>query len=114
LAKALKASDRHNLDDVLVYDRILVHIADSRMTDLGGNAMKYKIMRITYEDVDLDPDELMTLTEAAKELGASLRTVKSNAEAGRMTLVLDNSKSYHGRKLVLKKEVEEWKKDHPT
>ena len=76
--------------------------------------MKYKIRRITYEDIDLDPGELMTYAEAARELGVHINTVKTNVESGRMTLVLDEDKSWHGHKLLLKKEIQQWKKEHES
>jgi hypothetical protein len=81
---------------------------------LGGIVMSYKIRRITFEDIDVDPDELMTFAEAARELGVGLYTVKTNVEAGRLTMIVDEDKSWQGRRLVLKKEIKRWKKDHPT
>ena len=70
----------------------------------------YLIRKITYEPVDMDKDDLMTFSEAAKELGLSLHTIKTNAEAGRMTLVIDPDRNYQARRLVLRSEVEELKR----
>jgi hypothetical protein len=74
----------------------------------------YQIRRITYETVDMDKDDLMTLSEAARELGLSLQTVRTNAEAGRMTLVIDPDRNYQARRLVLRSEVEALKKERET
>lgn len=75
---------------------------------------KYKIQCTVYEDIDVDPDDLMTVADAARELGVALSTKKSNVTAGRFMVIIDPDKTWQGRKLLLKKEVEEWKKDHPT
>jgi hypothetical protein len=56
----------------------------------------------------------MTLSEAARELGLSLQTVRTNAEAGRMTLVIDPDRNYQARRLVLRSEVEALKKERET
>jgi hypothetical protein len=107
------------IDKGLVYARMLRTrlLLIQEQSTLGGNAMenkKYKIQRTIYEDIDVDPDELMTVADAARELGVALSTMKSNVTAGRFTVIIDPDKTWQGRKLLLKKEVEEWKKDHPT
>ena len=70
----------------------------------------YLIRKIIYEPVDMDKDDLMTFSEAAKVLGLALNTVRTNAEAGRMTLVIDPDRNYQARRLVLRSEVEDLKR----
>jgi excisionase family DNA binding protein len=71
---------------------------------------RYLIRRIEYQDHEFKPEELMTFAEAAKYLGVPLTTVISNADAGRLTVVIDKKATHQGRRLVLRQEIEIWKK----
>jgi hypothetical protein len=86
----------------------------SNDTDLGGCAMNYKIKRIIYEDIDVDRGDLMTLAEAAREIGISLSTMRNHVSTGRFTCILDLDKTWQDHRLVLKTEVEQWIEDHPS
>ena len=72
---------------------------------------KYLIRRITWEEVDLEADQVMTLSDAARQLDKSLNTVIGNAEAGRLTMVVkeEEGKPWATKRMVLKEEIEDWK-----
>lgn len=72
---------------------------------------KYLLRRIVWEEVDLEDDQVMTLADAARELGKSLNTVIGNAEAGRLTMVVkeEEGKPWAPKRMVLKDEIEDWK-----
>jgi len=73
----------------------------------------YKIRRIIYEEIDLKPDQLVTVAEAARIVGSSLSSVVSNLNAGRLTEVINMSaKLRQARRLLLRDEVGDWKKTH--
>jgi hypothetical protein len=73
-----------------------------------GAAM-YKIRRVEYDEIELDQDELMTIAQAAQELGVSMNTVQANLDANRFTEIIDSDKTWQSRRLLLKTEVEAWK-----
>lgn len=64
-----------------------------------------KIRRVIYEDITLEPSELMTVSEAAKVLNMSMPGVISAIKRGVLSEVIDESKDYHGRRLVLAEDV---------
>jgi excisionase family DNA binding protein len=70
--------------------------------------MIYQQRIVTFETREYQPDELMTMAEAARRLGRSLSAVRANVEAGRLSLIIDLGKAWGGRRLVLRREVEEW------
>lgn len=72
---------------------------------------KFRLRKITWEDIDLDESDVMTFSEAARELDASVSTVITNAEAGRLSLVLreDEEKPWNVKRMVLREEIEAWK-----
>jgi hypothetical protein len=65
----------------------------------------YKIRKVIYEPIEVEPKSLMTLTEAAKELGISLSGVARAIDSGSLREVIDTEASYHGHRLVFRKEV---------
>jgi len=74
----------------------------------------YQIRRTIYEEIDLEPDKLITIAEAARMLGSSLTSVISNLDAGRLTEVINPSaRLRQARRLLLRAEVDSWKETHP-
>lgn len=68
---------------------------------------KYKIRRTIFEDINLDENQVMKLSEAARILDlATVGSVKSLMKTGRLSWIEDPGK-YQGRLLVLRSEVEE-------
>lgn len=72
----------------------------------------YKKLHMSWEseDVELEPSELMTIAEAAEELGIAVKTMAGYLDVGRFSVVVDESApERQGRRLVLRREVEERK-----
>lgn len=67
--------------------------------------MGYKVRRVVYEDVAVDPNELVTLAYAARILGMSKPGVINALERGMLTEIIDDERTYHGRRLILKSEL---------
>ena len=68
----------------------------------------YQIARTVYEDAPhLQPEDVLTLAEAAKLLGVSVQAVAQALDRGALTTVIDpDAPSRQGRRLVLRAEVE--------
>ncbi len=70
--------------------------------------------RRRVEAPDLTPDQLMTITEAAAELGTSASGINNLLGQGRLTTVFDTTDRtafLRPRRLVLRREVEALKKE---
>lgn len=67
---------------------------------------KYKLRVVEYHDLEVSPEALVTVTEAAKILGMSKPGVISAIERGALSEVIDTEGGYRGRRL-LRHEVEE-------
>ncbi len=50
---------------------------------------KYLIRRETTEEIDLDPADLLTVSEAAKILGVTLAAVSNMVTSGYLTEIMD-------------------------
>ncbi|MEJ2600593.1 MAG: hypothetical protein P8Z00_19825 [Anaerolineales bacterium] len=74
--------------------------------------MGFKMRKTTYVDVDIDRSKLMTLTEAAEMIGITLPGVIRAIERGSFTEIIDEDAGYHNRRLLIRDEVEEFKKRH--
>jgi len=61
-------------------------------------------------DIDIDRPKLITLTEAADIIGMSLPGVIRAIERGALTEIIDEDAGYHNRRLLIRDEVEEFKK----
>jgi hypothetical protein len=69
--------------------------------------MTYRIKRVSYEEIELDRADLMTLTEAAEILGLTLPGVISAMDRGRLSEIINDEapNPQHGRRLVLRADV---------
>ena len=67
--------------------------------------MTYKIWVTDYQPVDLSREDVVTIAEAAKALGLTMPGVIRAIERGVLTEVIDDNASYHGRRLLLRAEV---------
>ena len=72
--------------------------------------MGFKMRKITYVDVDIDRSKLVSLAEAAEITGVSLPGVIRAIERGALTEIIDEDAGYHNRRLLIRDEVEEFKK----
>ncbi len=65
---------------------------------------------ITFEDISIDANELLTLREASEALGMGLSGVKSAIDRGRFTEIIDVDAIERGRRYnaryLLRSEVE--------
>lgn len=70
--------------------------------------MIYSIKRVNYERIDLEREELMTVTEAANALGLTLPGVIAAIQRGVLTEVIDEEAAnpQRERRLLLRSEVE--------
>ena len=66
---------------------------------------QYKMRVVEYRDAEFLPEELVSVTEAAKMLGMTKPGVISAIERGVLTEIVDMERGYRGRRL-LRKEVE--------
>ena len=77
---------------------------------------RYKISRQTLEDWHGDEDQLLTIMEAARQLGVTQQSVTQALDASRFTCIIDaEAPARQGRRLLLRKEVvAKGKKKNPT
>ena len=69
--------------------------------------MKLQIRRVIYEDVDLEPSDVMGIAEAAKALGMTIQGVGASINRGQLTEIIDpDAVTQQGRRFVLRAEVE--------
>lgn len=66
----------------------------------------YKVRRIIYEEKEIDRDELVTIAEASEILDISIQGVGSALNRGEFTEVIDPYARFHGKRLLLRSEVE--------
>jgi hypothetical protein len=65
-----------------------------------------KIKVITYQPVKIDREKLVTLAEAVRITGMSKQGIVSAMERGRLTEIIDDTKTYHGHRLYVRSEIE--------
>lgn len=68
--------------------------------------MTFKKRVVKYEPVDVDLAQLVPLAEAARMLDMSMPGVIRAIERGSLTEIVDDAAGYHGRRLLLRSEVE--------
>ncbi len=69
--------------------------------------MRYKIREVSYRDAEISPKEVIPVSEAAKILGLSMPGVIRAIERGVLTEVRDTNATWRGRRLLLRKQVEQ-------
>lgn len=70
----------------------------------------FKKRVISYEVVDLPRADLVTVAEAAELTGLSMPGVIRAVERGQLTEFVDEAAGYHGRRLLLRVEVEHYQR----
>ncbi len=73
--------------------------------------MTYLIKETTFRPTTMTEKDVMTISEAARVLGMTMPGVIRAIERGALTEVKDDSASYHGRRLVLRGEIERLVRD---
>lgn len=61
---------------------------------------KYKIRVVEYHDVEVNPETLVTVTEAAQITGMKKSGVIRAIERGVLTEIVDTEEGYRGRRLL--------------
>ena len=75
-----------------------------------ANYIKREIW-IEETEIELPPNEVMTISEAAKHLGVYTQAVSLALDRGDLTLIINrNAPKRQGRRLVLRSEVEAWRR----
>lgn len=70
--------------------------------------MKFKIRRVVYEVVEVEPRELMSIANASRVLGMTIDGVRSAIDRGKLTVFIDpEALEQRYRRFVLRSEVEE-------
>lgn len=69
----------------------------------------FQIKKISYEDVELDRADLVTLAEAGRMTGLTMPGIASAISRGQLTEIIDPDAGYHGRRLLLRSEVVNFK-----
>jgi len=65
-----------------------------------------QIKKVIYENIDVDRADLVTLAEAVRITGLTLPGISNAIARGQLTEIIDSSAGYHGRRLLLRSEVE--------
>ena len=70
--------------------------------------MSYEAKHVSYRPADVDPEELVTLTEAAEMLGLTIPGVIAAIQRGAFTEIINREarNPQHRRRLLLRAEVE--------
>lgn len=70
--------------------------------------MRYKIKQIIYTDIDLSPDDLIGLAEAAQLLKVSLSRIRAMVDRNELTEVIDTEATNpnRDRRFLLRRDVE--------
>ena len=70
---------------------------------------RYQERVITYQPIDLSPDDLIGLFDAADLLGVSRSTLRSMIDRGQLTEIKDTEAPHGGRHLrwCLRREIED-------
>ena len=68
-----------------------------------------QVRRVIYEDLEVDPTDVMTVKEASERLGLTLEGVISVITRNRLTELIDPDAvhQFRNRRFVLRSEVEE-------
>jgi hypothetical protein len=75
-----------------------------------ANYIKREIW-IEETEIELPVSEVMTISEAAKHLGVYTQAVSLALDRGDLTLIINqNAPKRQGRRLVLRSEVEAWRR----
>jgi hypothetical protein len=70
---------------------------------------KYLVRREIVQEVELDPAELMTIAEAAREAGLDTKTIANHVSMGNLTAYEDPDAPPRQRaRLILRSEFEAW------
>lgn len=64
-----------------------------------------KIRKVIYEEINIDRARLITLSEAARQLGMTLQGVSHAIDRGELAEIIDEHAPYQGRRLVELSEV---------
>jgi len=68
---------------------------------------RYQVEERVMKDVDLSPEDVLTVAEAAERLGVSVQAVSQRLNRGNLTTVLNpRANPRQGRRLLLRSEVE--------
>ena len=79
----------------------------------GGTVARYIKREVWIEEteVELPTNEVMTISQAAKHLGVYTQAVSLALDRGDLTLIINqNAPKRQGRRLVLRSEVEAWRR----
>ncbi len=69
----------------------------------------YKLREICYTEIDLDPADLLSLSQAARVLGMTSPGVVRAVERGKLRAVVDTEKKIRGGSMrLLREDVERW------
>jgi len=68
---------------------------------------RYQVEERVMKDVNLSPEDVLTVAEAAERLGVSVQAVSQRLNRGNLTTVLNpRANPRQGRRLLLRSEVE--------
>jgi hypothetical protein len=68
---------------------------------------RYLIEKVIQDEVEADPDNLVTIRQASDLLNLAVQTISTMADAGRLTILIDPAaKKRQARRLLLRAEVE--------
>jgi hypothetical protein len=78
----------------------------------GGDTVTTYIMQeiwVQETEVEFKPNEVMTIAEAARQLGVYTQAVSLALDRGDLTVLIDpEAPKRQGRRLVLRSEIEDW------
>ena len=70
----------------------------------------YQVKKVVYEDVDVNPDDLVSVLEASKMLGMTMPGVSRAIDRGALREVIDpDGFHWRGRRFLLREDVERFK-----
>ena len=72
---------------------------------IEGEALDMQLAYLPFDE--MQEDEVMTLAEAARQLGTSINAVKNHMKNGTLTWIENPKAEYHGKLLVVRREVME-------
>jgi hypothetical protein len=64
---------------------------------------------VTYEPITIERADLVTLAEAVRITGLTSPGLIRAVERGQLTEIIDTDAGYHGRRLLLREEVERFR-----
>lgn len=71
--------------------------------------MVLQVRQVVYVPWEGDPGELIAIADAAKLLGVRIVRLSHAIERGVLTEVVDSEAGYHGRRKLLRSEVEQYR-----